>query len=125
MLDDEILVAIATLTEKPCIGYRLRGLPALMNLCAYQLPKPLRRWRLIYKYVAGQGPPELILIGEHWKSVAGGTGSSTPSPLGTRLHFDDVYDAVAAFHGGNSKEERKRLRKALKVQEKERCCRAS
>ena len=122
VLDDEVLVAIATLTEKPCIGYRLRGLPVLTNLCAYHLPKPLRRWRLIYKYVAGQGPPELILIGEHWKSVAGSGSGSTPSRLGARLHFDDVYDAVATFHGGNSKEERKRIRKALGAQEKERCC---
>lgn len=94
----------------------------LTKLCAYHLPSPLRRWRLIYKYVVGQGPPELILIGEHWKSVARGAGSSAPSSLGTRLHFDDVYDAVATFHAGDSPEERKRLRRALKTQEKERCC---
>jgi hypothetical protein len=124
VLADEILVAIAVLSEKPCIGYRLRGLPALTNLCVYHLPKPFRRWRLIYRYVPGQGALVLILVGEHWRSVARSVSSSGPSTLGSRLRFADVYDAVVSFHGGNSKEERNRIRRAVKVQEKERCCQA-
>jgi hypothetical protein len=122
-LDEQIAIAIAAIAENPCAGYRMRGLPVLEALCAYHLPKPLRRWRVIYR-LTRPDVVELLLIGEHWRTVAGSKGIARPSGLSSRLRFEDIYDSVASFHGGGSKEERKRIRKAVSREEKERCCRS-
>lgn len=124
-LNDEILAAMAAIAQDPCVGYRMRGLPVLEALCAYHLPKPLRRWRVIYRFRPGHQAPELILLGEHWKAIGGSGSGGSPSGIGARLQFQDVYDAVATFHGGDSKQERKAISKALRAHEKERCCRRS
>lgn len=121
-LHDEILIALAVIADDPCVGYRMRGLPVLETLCAYHLPAPFRRWRVIYRHAAGHGEPQLILLGEHWKRVSGSAGRGGPSDVASRLRFADVYDAVASFHGGNSKGERARIQRAVRNLEKERCC---
>lgn len=122
-LHDEIAVAVAAISENPCLGYRMRGLPILEGLCAYHLPKPFKRWRVIYRYSPGQGGPEFIVLGEHWKSISGASSRGGPSGVGSRLRFDDVYEAVNAAHGPTSKADLKRTRKAVRGNEKERCCR--
>ncbi len=121
-MDDEILAAIAHLADNPCIGFRMRGLPVLEGLCSYHFRKPFRRWRLIYRHLPGRGEVQLILLGEHWKYATGSGGGGGPSAVGSRLRFEDLYDAVAAFHGGTSKEERRKIARAVRTQEKERCC---
>lgn len=122
-LDDEISVAVAAIADNPCLGYRMRGLPTLQGLCAYHFPTPFKRWRVVYRYTAGQGGAELIVLGEHWKSIGGTRSRSGPSSLSSRLRFADVYEAVNAVQGPVSKTDLKRTRKAVGGQEKERCCR--
>lgn len=76
---------------------------------------------MIYRFAPGRGQ-QLLLIGEHWKSVAGRTRGARPSRIASRLRLSDVYDAVATLHGSTSKEDRRKIQRAMRAIEKERCC---
>lgn len=40
----------------------MRGLPILEGLCSYHLPRPFKRWRVIYRYTPGQRELQLVLL---------------------------------------------------------------
>lgn len=95
MVVEAIALGIARLEQDPCIGARLRGLPADRDFCELRIGSRRRSWRILYS-VRPPGPrPNIYLIGEHYLPIEPATYLRDPKDpkdrLAVRARMPDVY----------------------------------